>query len=65
MASNTHPEQQGNVQQLSDEMPKKLKVPKWCEPSEREEVLKVDQIYTFKQLGIGSISSKLLPESCP
>jgi len=43
-ASNTQQEQQGNVQQLSDEMPKKLKVPKWYEPSQSVEVFKLVQI---------------------
>jgi len=57
--------QQGNIQQLYDEMPKKLKVPKWYEQSESEEVFKLDQIYTCEQLGIDFESSKLLPESCP
>jgi len=65
VASNAQQEQQGNVKQLSDEMPKKLKVPKWYEQSEGEEVFKLDHIYTCKQLGIGYVSNKLLPESCP
>jgi len=35
------------------------------EQSKSEEVFKLDQIYTCEQLGIGFISSKVLPESCP
>jgi len=64
LASNAQGEQEGNVQQLSDEMPKKIAAPKLYEQSESDEVFIFDQIYTCKQLEIGSLSSKLLPQSC-
>jgi len=64
VTSTAQQEQQGNVHQLSNEMPKQLKAAKWYEQSESEEVFKLDQIYTCEQLGIGSVPSKLLPDNC-
>jgi len=46
LASNAQGKQQGHIQQMFDEIPKKIAAPKLYEQSKSEEVYKLDPMYT-------------------